>query len=53
MLKHGLGRTIKSFNPRARDGRECFNDDEVFYKVGFNPRARDGREFLITSFLSR
>ena len=34
----------KSFNPRARDGREAGRKLIGFLVAGFNPRARDGRE---------
>ena len=32
------------FNPRARDGREPFDQSLDEYQISFNPRARDGRE---------
>ena len=34
----------KSFNPRARDGRESIAIRPCPAVFGFNPRARDGRE---------
>ena len=34
----------KSFNPRARDGRECYFLQASSAQPSFNPRARDGRE---------
>ena len=33
-----------SFNPRARDGRECLSVSFKGLSACFNPRARDGRE---------
>ena len=34
----------KSFNPRARDGREYLTIRVTIARRSFNPRARDGRE---------
>ena len=33
-----------SFNPRARDGRDCSSLQRQLHVISFNPRARDGRD---------
>ena len=37
-------RAVLCFNPRARDGRECWCCQLWRRSKCFNPRARDGRE---------
>ena len=37
--------TIQSFNPRAREGRDCCTGVLMIWSKCFNPRAREGRDW--------
>jgi len=39
----------KSFNPRAREGRDCPAPKPFLEILCFNPRAREGRDCLLLS----
>ena len=40
---------MRSFNPRARDGRDSILLKGRLMEISFNPRARDGRDLTLWS----
>tara|TARA_Y100001001_G_scaffold151220_1_gene162597 strand:- start:14132 stop:14284 length:153 start_codon:yes stop_codon:yes gene_type:complete len=40
--------TPDGFNPRAREGRDMTNENQVTQQQRFNPRAREGRDLIGT-----
>ncbi len=42
----GYKRLPLRFNPRAREGRDLFDQEIISWPPCFNPRAREGRDHL-------
>jgi len=41
---------LRSFNPRARAGRDVMVEAVITHIEGFNPRARAGRDLALLAF---
>ena len=39
------------FNPRSREGSDCFSTSSICFLDNFNPRSREGSDFLGLNFL--